>query len=102
VLVVPAGASVLDTRSAPIILAASEDGGAADAWVNLLRSTFGGNLVRALDIHQCAPDRLQRADLVVLSLSADTQLNAIAHVLKECVHPVLFVPSPMESPKTPR
>jgi nucleotide-binding universal stress UspA family protein len=93
VLVVPAGASVLDTRSAPIILAASEDGAAADAWVNLLRSTFGGSVVRSPDIHQCAPDRLQRADLVVLSLFADTQLNAIAHVLKECVHPVLFVPS---------
>jgi hypothetical protein len=25
----------------------------------LLSSTFGGNVVRSLDLHHCAPDRLQ-------------------------------------------
>lgn len=52
-------------------------------------------MVRSLDIHQCAPDRLQHADLIVLSMPAGAnhaQLRAIASVLKECVHPVLFVP----------
>jgi hypothetical protein len=49
-----------------------------------------------LDIRQCAPDRLQQADLIVLSMpvaKSHSQLSAIADVLKECVHPVLFVPS---------
>jgi hypothetical protein len=62
----------------------------------VLRIAFGGSVVRSVDIRHCAPDRLQQADLIVLSMPADkshSQLNAIAHVLKDCVHPVLFVPS---------
>jgi nucleotide-binding universal stress UspA family protein len=96
VLVVPAGASLPDTQRVPTILAAGGDGAAANVWVDLLRTVFGGNVVRSLDIHQCAPDRLQHADLIVLSMPTDatySQLSAIAQVLKECVHPVLFVPS---------
>jgi nucleotide-binding universal stress UspA family protein len=97
VLVVPAAAVVPDTRRAPTILAAGGDGAAADAWVDVLRTTFGGNVVRQADIHQCAPDRVQNADLIVLSMAADVgahaRLGAIVQVLKECVHPVLFVPS---------
>jgi hypothetical protein len=99
VLVVPAGASVPGTHRAPTILAVGGDDAAADQWVDVLRTAFGGNAVRSLDIHQCAPDRLQHADLIVLSVPADpgqSQLSAIAQVLKECVHPVLFVPSSEE------
>lgn len=97
VLVVPAAAVVPDTRRAPTILAAGGDGAAADAWVNVLRIAFGGTVVREADIHQCAPDRVQNADLIVLSMardvSAHARFGAIVQVLKECVHPVLFVPS---------
>jgi nucleotide-binding universal stress UspA family protein len=97
VLVVPAAAVVPDTLRAPTILAAGGDGGAADAWVDVLSTALGGNVVRHADIHQCAPDHLQHADLIVLSMAADvgahSQFGAIVQVLKECVHPVLFVPS---------
>jgi nucleotide-binding universal stress UspA family protein len=97
VLVVPAGAIVPETRRALTILAAGGEAGEADAWVDVLRSTLGGNVVRSLDIHQCVPDRLKNTDLIVLSMAPGTdthaQLGAIVQVLKECVHPVLFVPS---------
>lgn len=96
VLVVPADASVPDSRRPPTILAAGGDGPAADPWANVLRGALGGNVVHAEDIQHCAPDRLDHADLIVLSMPTDAshpQLRAIAHVLKECVRPVLFVPS---------
>ena len=96
VLVVPVGAIVPETRRPLTILAAGGDVAATNAWVDVLRSTFGGEIVRSADIHQCAAD-LQNTDLVVLSIATDrdtqVQLGAIAQVLKECVHPVLFVPS---------
>ena len=94
VLVVPSGVSVPDTRRPPTILVAGRD--AAAAGVDVLRTAFGGHVVRSSDIYQCAPDRLQHADLIVLSMPAGAnhaQWREIAHVLKECVHPVLFVPS---------
>ena len=94
VLVVPAGSRVPETR--PItILAAGGDVGAGDAWVDVLRSTFGGNVVRSPDIHHCDPDRLENTDLIVLSMPADsdTHFGAIVQVLKSCIHPVLLVPS---------
>ena len=61
----------------------------------LLRSTFAGTVVRPPDIGHCAPDLLQNTDLIVLPMPADsdTHFGAMVQVLKECVHPVLFVPS---------
>ena len=95
VLVVPAGASVPDARHPITILAAGGDGGDGDAWVDVFGSTFAGTIVRSLDIHHCAPDLLQNTDLIVLPMPADrdTHFGAMVQVLKECVHPVLFVPS---------
>lgn len=97
VLVVPAGAIVPETRHPLRILAAGGEVADVDAWVDVLRSTFGGDVVRSSDIHQCAPDRLQNTDLIVLPVATGTdthaQLGGIVQVLKECVHPVLFVPS---------
>jgi nucleotide-binding universal stress UspA family protein len=97
VLVVPAGAVVPDRGRAPTILAAGGDGAVADAWVDVLRTTFGAHVVRQVDIHQCVPDRLQNADVIVLPMATDVgapaRFAAIVQVLKECVHPVLFVPS---------
>jgi nucleotide-binding universal stress UspA family protein len=98
VLVVPAGASVPDARQSPAILAAGADG-AADEWADRLQAAVGGHVIRSSDIHQCQPNRLRHADVIVVSVPApDSQapLRAITHVLKECVHPVLFVPSSEE------
>jgi nucleotide-binding universal stress UspA family protein len=97
VLVVPAGATVPETGHPLRILAVGSNVVEADAWVDVLRSTVGGDVVRSPDIDQCGPDRLQATDLIVVPMVAgtDTQarLGAIVQVLKECVHPVLFVPS---------
>jgi nucleotide-binding universal stress UspA family protein len=95
VLVVPAGAAVPDARRPITILAAGGDVGEGDAWVDVLRSTFAGTVVRSPDIHHCAPDLLENTDLIVLPMPADsdTHFGAMVQVLKECLHPVLFVPS---------
>jgi nucleotide-binding universal stress UspA family protein len=98
VLVVPAGAALPETREGPTILAAGAHDATADAWVDSLRTAFGGTVVRSPDVRQCAPDRLQNADLIVLTVPPETgshaRFAAIVQVLKECLHPVLFVPSP--------
>jgi nucleotide-binding universal stress UspA family protein len=95
VLVVPAGAGVPDARRSITILAVGGDVGDGDAWVDVLRSTFAGTVVRSPEISHCAPDLLENSDLIVLSMPVDndTHFGAIVQVLKECVHPVLFVPS---------
>ena len=95
VLVVPAGAVVPEARGAITILAAGGDVSEADAWVDVLRSTFAGTVVRSPEISHCAPDLLENTDLIVLSMPADsdTHFGAIVQVLKGCIHPVLFVPS---------
>jgi nucleotide-binding universal stress UspA family protein len=92
VLVVPAGAAMVAERR-PTVLAAGNDAG-ADAWVELLRNTFGADVVRSAGIHHCVAEHLQRTDLIVLSMPArsDADFGVIVEVLKECVHPVLFVP----------
>jgi nucleotide-binding universal stress UspA family protein len=95
VLVVPAGASVPDAQHAPAILAAGADE-AADAWLDRLSTAVGGHVLRSSDLQHCTPDRLKQADLIVLSMPAggsDAPFGPIAYVLKECVRPVLFVPS---------
>jgi nucleotide-binding universal stress UspA family protein len=96
VLVVPAGAVVRETRRRLMMLTAGENP-IADAWVNTLETVFEGAAVRAPDIQQCTPDGLQHADLVVLAMPLGggdhPQFGAIVQVLKECTHPVLFVPS---------
>jgi hypothetical protein len=54
----------------------------------------GDPLVRSPDIGHCAPDLPQNTDLIVLPMPADsdTHFGAMVQVLRECVHPVLFVP----------
>ena len=95
VLVVPAGAGVPEARRPITILAAGGDVGESDAWVDVLRSTFAGPVVRSPDVSRCAPDLLENTDLIVVSMPADsdTHFGAMVQVLKECVHPVLFVPA---------
>ena len=98
VLVVPSGVAVPGTRHAPTILGVGGDGDAADEWIEALRTAVGGQVVRSTDIRHCAPDRLQEADLIVLSMPAGNgshaEFSGIVQVLKEGVRPVLFVPPP--------
>ncbi|HET7698005.1 MAG TPA: universal stress protein [Vicinamibacterales bacterium] len=100
VLVVPAGAIVPEAPRALTILSAGGDLGETDAWAELLKTTFGGHVVRSATLDQCAPDRLRDTDLIVMSTAADRSTQPpsgpIAQVLMECVHPLLFVPSPAE------
>ncbi len=49
-----------------------------DAWVDVLGPHSTGTVVRSPDIHQCAPDRLQNTDLIVLSMPADRRLRDFA------------------------
>jgi nucleotide-binding universal stress UspA family protein len=97
VLVVPAGAVVRAPRRPLTIRAAGSVTAEADAWVEALRLALRGNVVQSLDVRQCTPDRLEDTDLIVWSMAADSDtpssFAAIAQVLEECVHPVLFVPS---------
>ena len=97
VLVVPAAALVPDTRRPSTILAAGDDTVAVTRGSMCSGATFGGQVVRRRISHQCPPDRVENTDLIVLSMPADVgthgRFGAIVQVLKECVHPVLFVPS---------
>jgi hypothetical protein len=88
----------LATHRPLTILAAGGDGAATEAWVDVLRTAFGGDVMRSIDVHHCSETNLQSADLIVMSMPPDrathAQFGATVDVLKECVHPVLFVPSP--------
>ncbi len=88
VLVVPSN-TALGQR--PTILAAGADG-AADAWVEALSVAIGGSVVRAPELHRCAPGSVGAADMIVLPVPTPAHLDELTHVLKECRHPVLFVP----------
>ncbi|MCC7123835.1 MAG: universal stress protein [Acidobacteria bacterium] len=97
VFVVPDGAVAPDVGGVRTILSAGVDEHPSRVWVERLRTTFGAQVVRFADIHHCDAGRIRNADVIVLSMSgdsdADGQLNDIVSVLKECAHPVLFVPS---------
>ena len=95
VLVVPAGTRVPMGGEAPDILAAGT-GVTVDAWLDTLRTAFGGRIIRADGIDDCSPDRLRDADVIVFPLPGDSRhghVKAVAHLLKECGHAVLFVPA---------
>lgn len=104
VLVVPAGAHDPSGGRAPHILSAGAGVPAVEAWVDTLRSAFGGRVTQSAGIGECSPDRLRDADLIVFPLSASqshAQVKAVVHLLKECLHPVLFVPYSEESQRSP-
>ena len=97
VLVVPDGA-VLPERNqdAAVLAVRHEDADGLDAWVEAMRSGFSGTVVGSVHARQCAPDVVRSADVLVVSMpsasDARVQPGAIVEMLKECVHPVLFVP----------
>jgi hypothetical protein len=66
-----------------------------EAWVNALRTAFGGQVSHAHGIGDCSTDRLRGADVIAFPLRAPAsaaQLAAVSRLLQECTHPVLFVP----------
>lgn len=103
VLVVPADAQIPDTHRPISIFAGGDDLEAADPWIDVLRSTFLAQVVRLPAIHKCVPERLQNADVIVLAIptavDARARFDAIVQVLRDCVRPVLFVPSTAGSSK---
>ena len=97
VMVVPGDARIPETHRPISILAAGGDREVTQPWVDVLLSTFLGHVVRFPVIHKCVPERLQYADLIVLAMPAEVDahasFDAIVQVLRDCVRPVLFVPS---------
>ena len=98
VLVVPPGGpAVSGLKPGARIVAIGPGDARFDVWLADLASAIDGEVLRAHGMAGCAPDRLQSADLVVLELPAgsasDPQFHTIVHVLRECSHPVLFIPA---------
>lgn len=105
VLVVPASAPVPSGGSAPNILLVGGGSPTAEQWADAVRTAFGGRVMHAASIDDCTRDRLREADLIVFALPADAghaQVAAVTHMLKECLHPVLFVPSSEDRSKGAR
>jgi nucleotide-binding universal stress UspA family protein len=95
VLVVPGGAGLPRPQGPPTILAAGGDAAAIGAWADLVSAALGGRVDQSPDLRQCAPDRVEHADVIVLPRPAGAshpQWGEVAHVLKACPHPLLFVP----------
>ena len=97
VLVVPADATAEGLRrGATVVVPGDGDAAAIDRWVRVFEEILQMT-VRTEPIATCDVDRLRDAGLVVVPLpvgAADgREFDAIVDVLKECVHPVLFVPA---------
>jgi nucleotide-binding universal stress UspA family protein len=97
VLVVPADATAEGLRrGATLVAPGGADAAAVDPWVRALEDVLQMT-VETTPIARCGGDRLRHADLVVVPLpvgGADgPEFHAIVEVLKDCVHPVLFVPA---------
>lgn len=94
VLVVPV--SGIANRHAPstmlVIGAQSER---VDGLVTLLQSALALTVIRTRSPRECSADRVRAADLVVVPLGgrSGVGLEVAIDVLKECSHPVLFVPT---------
>lgn len=101
VLVVPAGAQMPERGRSVTILTVGPSVAGADVLVEALQTAFDADIVRSAAIQHCSAERLHGVDVIVVPKpsgdEAHAALREIAHVLKECVHPVLFVPSSGES-----
>jgi nucleotide-binding universal stress UspA family protein len=97
VLVVPAAGEGAYRLVGRTVLAPATDDQEVEAWLTALGEALQVHVVRTGDIGSCPPDRLRDADLVVVPLpptgATGAQFDAIVHVLKECPHPVLFIPA---------
>lgn len=98
VLVVPAGVPAAGVLSAGAsIVTAGPPGTRAEAWVAALANAVKGSVERAGELAGCTPETLRHADLVVVALPPESRIDddfsGIVQVLKQCSHPVLFVPA---------
>ena len=98
VLVVSAGVAVEPVvHAGASIVAAGSGSDRLEAWLAALGSTMQGDVRRTGEISHCTPERLRGADLVVVALPPPSTsapgFDAVVQVLKECPHPVLFVPA---------
>jgi hypothetical protein len=93
----PGGPAVSGLKPGARIVAIGPGDARFEGWLADFASAVGGEVLRSDEIDGCAPDRLQSADLVVLELPAgspsDPEFHTIVHVLRECSHPVLFIPA---------
>lgn len=99
VLVVPASVRLLSASRAPNILVVGSGVPLIEGWADTLRVAFGGRVLHAPSLDHCSPDRLREADVIVFPLGAGSNhahVKEVAHLLQECVRPVLFVPHPEE------
>lgn len=66
-------------------------------WADVLAATFGGEVYEAGDTDACDVASIQRASLVVVAVpmehSARGVADSVAHLLRRCTRPVLFVPA---------
>ena len=68
----------------------------ADAWLAAFGTAMNAEVSRVADVAHCTPDHLRTAGLVVLTLTREsrgTSLDQAVQMLKECSHPVLFIPA---------
>lgn len=94
VLVVPAPASGSVLRPGVRVVAPQVAGVVADAWIAAFERAWHAAVVRTGAIAACQPQELQTADLVIVpTLGNPETVRAVAHVLEDCTHPVLFVPA---------
>lgn len=97
VLVVPAAASPARLAEGATIVAAGPASPQADEWIAAFGDALNGPVIRAGELAHCGPEAFRDADLVVVALPAGStaghSFDAVVRVLKECAHPVLFVPS---------
>lgn len=107
--------SVVRRTPVPVLVVPADDGGpalafgatvvvagrvndSAEGWIDRLQQALGLRVVRRDSTASCDIRTVTDAALLVVPVSADRdrgpEFEAIAHVLKECPHPVLFVPTP--------
>lgn len=97
VLVAPAANGARPTLEAGIRIAVvGTTGTRADAWLATFGTALNAEVSRVTEVARCTPEHLRTADLVVLTLTREpggTSLEAAVEMLKECSHPVLFIPA---------
>lgn len=96
VLVVPAQESAAAVLRRGAMLVTQSGSAAADPWVRAFGEALGMSIARTESIVTCHAQRLESADLVVVPLathSGASGFEAVVDVLKDCSHPVLFVPA---------
>ena len=102
VLVAPAaktGRPLLEARTRITVVGTTD--ARADEWLAAFGAAVNADVNRVAEVAHCTPDHLRTANIVVLPLTrqpGDTSLEAAVEMLKECSHPVLFIPAAEAAP----